>query len=187
MGNKVSNFIGHFKTITNHKLLVMKYCFKVGLYKQGILHDLSKYTWVEFSAGVKYYKGTVSPNGIQKIKEGYSKAWLHHKGQNKHHFEYWIDYGLKEEEGLKGMKMPLNYVVEMFIDRMCASKNYLKDKYRDNSPLEYYDARKEYYVMDEGTRSLLEYLLNMLSERGEILTLRYIKEILNNSNDKLLY
>lgn len=178
MGYKVKNFVGHFKTITNHKLLVMRYCFKVGLYKQGILHDLSKYTWVEFSAGIKYYKGTVSPNGIQKLEEGCSMAWLHHKGRNKHHFEYWIDYGLREEEGLKGMKMPDNYVVEMFIDRMCASKNYLKDKYTNSSPLEYYNARKEYYVMDENTIELLESLLNKLAIEGEECTLKYIKEIL---------
>lgn len=178
MGDKVRNFMGHFKTITNHKLLVMKYCFKVGLYKQGILHDLSKYTWVEFSAGIKYYKGTVSPNGIQKLEEGYSIAWLHHKGRNKHHFEYWIDYGIREEEGLKGMEMPNNYVVEMFIDRMCASKNYLKGKYTNSSPLEYYKARKEYYVMNESTRELLESLLNKLATEGEECTLKYIRKIL---------
>ena len=88
------NIVNHFKTITNHKLLVMKYCFKVGLYKQGLLHDLSKYSFVEFSAGIKYYRGYVSPNGVQKTVEGYSAAWLHHKGRNKHHFEYWIDYGI---------------------------------------------------------------------------------------------
>ena len=178
MEYKVKNFVGHFKTITYHKLLVMKYCFRVGLYKQGILHDLSKYTWVEFSAGIKYYKGNVSPNGIQKLEEGYSMAWLHHKGRNKHHFEYWIDYGLREEEGLKGMKMPDNYVIEMFIDRMCASKNYLKDQYTNSSPLEYYNARKEFYVMHESSRELLESLLNKLATEGEVCTLKYIKEIL---------
>ena len=137
---KSMNFINHFKTITNHKLLVMKYCFKIGLYKQGILHDFSKYSWVEFSAGVKYYQGFRSPNYAQKVEEGYSSAWLHHKGRNKHHFEYWIDYTLDPNDGLKGMRMPLKYVVEMFIDRMCASKNYQKDKYTDRSALEYYNA-----------------------------------------------
>ena len=106
----------------------MKYCLKVRLYKQGLLHDLSKYTWVEFSAGIKYYKGYMSPNGIQKKVEGLSTAWLHHKGRNKHHFEYWIDYGINPEEGIKGMKMPVKYVVEMFIDRMSASMNYQKEK-----------------------------------------------------------
>lgn len=169
------NATNHFKTITNHKLLVMKYCFKAGLYKQGLLHDISKYKWVEFSAGVKYYQGNVSPNGVQKVKEGLSRAWLHHKGRNKHHFEYWIDYGVKEEEGLKGMEMPINYVAEMFIDRMCASMNYEKGRYTDKSSIIYYEARKDYYVMHDKTRAILEYLLNLLADEGEEVTLKYVK------------
>ena len=35
----------------------------------------------------------------------YSSAWLHHKGRNKHHLEYWIDY-TTNKSGLGGMKMP---------------------------------------------------------------------------------
>jgi len=176
------NIVNHFKTITNHKLLVMMYCFKVGLYKQGLLHDLSKYSIVEFSAGIKYYKGYVSPNGVQKTVEGYSSAWLHHKGRNKHHFEYWIDYGINEEDGLKGMKMPTNYVVEMFIDRICASKNYLKEKYTHTQPLSYYEKRKHYYVLHNDVRALLETLLNKLANEGEDKTFIYIKNyILKNT------
>ena len=119
----IKNMIGHLSTINNHKMLVTKTCFKVGMYKQGMLHDLSKYKPVEFMAGVKYYKGYMSPNNAQKKAEGLSTAWLHHKGRNKHHFEYWIDYGADPTQGLQGMKMPVRYVVEMFIDRMSASKN----------------------------------------------------------------
>ena len=154
----------------------MKTCFKVGLYKQGLLHDLSKYKPIEFRAGAKYYRGDVSPNGIQKREEGLSTAWLHHKGRNKHHFEYWIDYGNSLSDGLQGMKMPVKYVVEMFIDRMSASKNYLKDKYDDKSALQYYEERKDYYVIHPETRKILEFLLNMLANEGEEKTLNYIKE-----------
>lgn len=57
---------GHFKTITKHKILVGKLCFKVHLYKQGLLHDLSKYTPTEFITGIKYYKGTYSPNSAER-------------------------------------------------------------------------------------------------------------------------
>ena len=32
-----------------------------------------------------------------------------HKGRNKHHLEYWIDYSINKT-GLYGMKMPLRYV-----------------------------------------------------------------------------
>ena len=70
----------HFCTITHHKILVMKGCFRVGLYRQGLMHDLSKYGWTEFRVGAKYYQGTRSPNNAEREKLGYSSAWLHHKG-----------------------------------------------------------------------------------------------------------
>ena len=73
------NIWGHFRTITQHKLLVMKACFYVGLYKQGLLHDLSKYSPSEFGVGCRYFQGTRSPNNAQREAEGCSTAWLHHK------------------------------------------------------------------------------------------------------------
>ena len=76
----------HFLTITQHKLLVMQNCFRVGLFKQGLLHDLSKYSPAEFLTGVHYYQGDRSPNAAEREEKGYSSAWLHHKGRNKHHF-----------------------------------------------------------------------------------------------------
>ena len=85
------NLKGHFSTITHHKMLVMKTCFKVGLYKQGLLHDLSKYTPIEFIPGVIYYQGDRSPINREKELKTCSRGWLHHKGRNLHHFEYWID------------------------------------------------------------------------------------------------
>ena len=46
--------IKHFQTITKHKILVMQECFRVGLYRQGLLHDLSKYGWTEFRVGCRH-------------------------------------------------------------------------------------------------------------------------------------
>ena len=60
----------HFKTITHHKLLVMQGCFKVGLIKQGLLHDLSKYAPAEFLTGIRYYQGTRSPNAAEREIKG---------------------------------------------------------------------------------------------------------------------
>ena len=117
----------------------MKECFKVGLYRQGLLHDLSKYSPTEFLVGCRYYQGNRSPNNAEREATGYSKAWLHHKGRNKHHYEYWIDYSVDPGEGIIGLKMPLQYVVEMFMDRIAASKTYQGDAYRDSHPLEYYE------------------------------------------------
>ena len=87
---KLGNMIKHFCTITRHRLLVCKHCFKLGLYWQGLTHDLSKYSPEEFWTGVRYYQGDRSPNAAEREVIGFSKAWLHHKGRNKHHFEYWI-------------------------------------------------------------------------------------------------
>lgn len=170
---------GHFRTITHHKNLVMMGCFRLGLYKQGLLHDLSKYSPTEFWVGCKYYQGTQSPNNIERSVVGYSSAWLHHKGRNKHHLEYWIDYCVTDEKGqhkgMGGMKMPLKYVVEMFVDRVCASKNYQKEQYTDQSTLVYYEKGQEAYMMHKDTRAMLEYLLTMLAVCGEKETFSYIK------------
>ena len=174
------NVWGHFRTITNHKILVMKNCFKVGLIKQGLLHDLSKYAPSEFIVGCRYYQGTRSPNNAEREDKGYSSAWLHHKGRNKHHYEYWIDYSI-HGKGLAGSPMPEKYVVEMFMDRIAASKNYMKEAYTDRSPLEYYLGGAEYHVIHEDTKALLEKLLYMLAEKGERYTFLYIRKyILKN-------
>lgn len=166
----------HFITITKHKILVMKECFRVGLYAQGLLHDLSKYGWTEFRIGCRYYQGTRSPNNAEREEKGYSSAWLHHKGRNKHHYEYWIDYSLDGCRMLTGMKMPVKYVVEMFLDRIAASKVYKREMYRDSDPLDYYRSGKAGDMMHPDTRKLLEKLLQMLADEGEEKTYRYIKE-----------
>lgn len=165
----------HFCTITHHKFLVMRHCFRVGLYRQGLLHDMSKYGFTEFLVGCKYYQGTRSPNNAEREKKGYSSAWLHHKGRNKHHYEYWIDYSTEPEKGLAGMRMPTKYVIEMFMDRVAASKIYLKDAYNDRSPLEYYEGGILYAMIHKDTQKLLEKLLHMLAEQGEEKTFAYIR------------
>ena len=131
----MANIWGHLKTITKHKIAVTKLCFRCGLYKQGLLHDLSKYSWVEFSAGARYYQGNRSPIDREKEVKGYSLGWLHHKGRNKHHWEYWLD---NAADGIQPLEMPLNYVIEMYCDRTAASKIYMKDAYHDGSAYEYF-------------------------------------------------
>lgn len=182
LSNLLKNAKGHFSTINAHKFLVMKHCFKVGLYKQGLLHDLSKYSPIEFIPGVIYFQGDRSPNNAQREIEGYSSAWLHHKGRNKHHFEYWIDYSTDKSKGLLGMKMPVNYVVEMFCDRVAASKIYYKDDYTDRSSLDYYNKGCHRYVMHPECNALLFKLLTMLAEKGEDYTFKYIRhKVLKNA------
>ncbi|MGN0485119.1 MAG: DUF5662 family protein [Lachnospiraceae bacterium] len=173
----------HFRTIHHHKMLVMKGCFKVGLYRQGLMHDLSKYSPVEFWNGCRYYRGTESPNNEERRQKGYSAAWLHHKGRNKHHMEYWIDYGMTSDRKMCGMKMPLRYVVEMVVDRISASKNYLKDQFQNDSPLQYYENSKDHYIIHPDTNRLLGDLLRMYAEKGEEETFSYIKNVLLKQED----
>lgn len=165
----------HFKTITHHKFMVMKGCFSVGLYRQGLLHDLSKYMPSEFLVGAKYYQGTQSPNNAERKEKGYSSAWLHHKGRNKHHYEYWMDYSAHAGDGIIPARMSDNYIVEMFIDRIAASKNYNKEKYTDEDPLKYYLSGNPGNFMHKDTKRKLEKLLYMLAERGEAYTMQYIR------------
>ncbi len=171
----LKNARGHLRTINRHKRLVMHYCFKAGLYRQGIMHDLSKYSPTEFLVGVKYFSGTRSPNAIEREKLGYSGAWLHHKGRNKHHFEYWIDNRPDGDRNMAGVKMPVRYVVEMFCDRIAACRVYLGEKYTDASPYEYYERSHAHYMIHPETDKLLYRLLVILRDYGEEKAFAYIR------------
>ena len=175
---KIMHIWKHFCTITEHKILVMKGCFQVGLYRQGLLHDLSKYSPTEFIVGAKYYQGDRSPNAAEKEEKGYSSAWLHHKGRNKHHYEYWTDTDLANRKSMVPVKMPLHYAVEMFIDRIAASKVYQGKNYTDRSALDYYNRTKDIMLLHPDTKELLEDLLFRLAEKGEKETFSYVKNVL---------
>lgn len=179
---KLINIWNHFKTITKHRMLVCRHCFQIGLYRQGLTHDLSKYSPEEFFTGVRYYQGTRSPNAAEREDLGYSKAWLHHKGRNKHHYEYWIDISVRKEEGLVGNKMPLRYVAEMICDRIAACEVYKGKAYTSAAPLEYYEFTKKHITIHPETRALLERLLIMLKDRGEKETFRYLRELLKQGD-----
>ena len=172
----------HLKTITHHHNLVMVNCFRCGLYWQGLTHDLSKLSPIEFWSGAKYYQGDRSPNNAQREAIGYTAAWLHHKGRNRHHLEYWIDYSTDEKSPMTGMRMPEKYVAEMVCDRIAASKTYLKDKYTDASPWEYYAAGKDQLMLHPETRRMLEACLTILKDEGEDALFSYIRrELLGRS------
>lgn len=166
--------VKHFVTITRHRNVVIKHCFKAGIFWQGLRHDLSKYTPTEFVPGMKYYTGTRSPNEGERDKYGYSLAWIHHKGRNKHHFEYWTDYNPKSKV-VEPVRMPVRYVAEMFCDRVAAGKIYKGDSYTDQSPIEYFMGGKARRVIHPETSDLLEQLLTMLAEKGEKETFAYLK------------
>ena len=167
----------HLRTVGRHRRLVRHYCLRLGLVWQGLTHDLSKYSPTEFWRSARYYQGYRSPNDQERKENGVSLSWLHHKGRNKHHLEYWIDY-TTNKSGLGGMKMPLRYVCEMVCDRVAASQIYLGDKYTDASPWQYYEKSKDHYLLHPETRALLEKLLLMVRDLGQERTFAYIRFLL---------
>lgn len=147
--------IEHFKTITHHRHLVRQYCFRLGLYYQGLTHDLSKYSPSEFWRGVKYYQGYRSPNDAERRENGVSLAWLHHKGRNRHHFEYWIDYCIADD-----------------------GKVYQGDKYTDASAYDYYEKSRGHILIHPETGELIGKMLLVLKEQGEDAAFDYVRALL---------
>lgn len=168
-------WLSHLRTINRHRFLVMKFCFRLGLYGQGLTHDLSKYSYAEFSIGAKHYTPTLSPHTEERKEKGYSSAWLHHKGRNKHHMEYWVEFDGTDKPRTRAVEMPLKYVAEMFCDRVAACKVYQRERYTDASPYEYFAKSQQHYIIHPKTKELLERLLIMLRDEGEDATFRYIK------------
>lgn len=171
----LKNLKGHLFTVLNHKAKVFCHCARAGILWQGITHDLSKFSPSEFIPGVIFFQGNRSPNEAEREKNGYSIAWIHHKGRNRHHFEYWTDYNIKTKK-LEPVKMPDRFIAEMFCDRVAASKTYMKEKYTDNAPLEYFLKAKGRRIIHPDTSKKLEFLLRMLSKKGEDYTFAYIRK-----------
>lgn len=174
------HIFSHFITITKHRHLVIKHCFLAGIGFQGLFHDLSKYSPTEFFVGAKHFLGNRSPNESERETYGYSVAWMHHKGRNKHHFEYWTDYSPTKRGIVVPVKMPYKYVVEMFCDRVAASKIYQKQNYTNSQPLEYFLRSKGKRAIHPETSDSIEFLLTMLAEKGEKETFKYIKSTLRS-------
>lgn len=164
----------HFKTITHHRLLVMAGCFRVGLYWQGLVHDLSKYSPTEFWTGAKYYQGNRSPNTAEREDKGFSEAWMHHKGRNRHHYEYWTDMN-RQTRCYESVPMPRKYLVEQVMDRRAACMVYQGKNYTAGSALAYFEKSRERELMHPKTRQELELLLTMLKEQGEKEAFRYMR------------
>ena len=169
------HIIKHFKTVTKHKKLVFVHCVRSGIPWRGLIHDLSKYSPAEFIAGAKFYDGHRSPTELERKEFGYSAAWMHHKGRNRHHFEYWTDYNPNTKQ-LEAVKMPVKYVKEMFCDRVAAGKVYLGDKYTNDNPIDYFLKGRAKDAMHPQTAELLGRWLSLLQKEGEASVFREIRK-----------
>lgn len=177
------SFWGHLCTITRHRHMVIRHCWKAGIFWQGLRHDLSKYSPTEFFQGVRYYQGNRSPNEAEREDLGYSLAWMHHKGRNRHHFEYWCDYNPVTKQ-VEPVQMPMRYLAEMFCDRVAASKIYKKEQYDQTCPLVYFqnsNARKR-GLLHLNTASELMELLEILAQQGEKAAFAELKKRVRQRN-----
>ena len=168
------HLIKHFRTITKHRHMVLGLCIKAGIPIRGLLHDISKYSPTEFLEGARFYLGFKSPTEREREVYGYSKAWMHHKGRNRHHFEYWTDYNVETKQ-LEPVKMPIKFVKEMFCDRVAAGRVYLGKDYTNDNPINYFLRGRAKSAMHPETAALLESWLLLLQKEGEAAVFKKIR------------
>ena len=172
----IKNIVLHFNLVNKHRFLVFKLSIKAGIPFRGLVHDISKYSPIEFFESVKYFNGNKSPISYCKKDIGFSKAWLHHKGRNKHHHEYWYDYKAPIESPI----MPYKYVVEMICDTLAAGMTYQGKKW-DNS------YQLKYYMEDRKTNKINTIIDKILIEVYTDISKNGIEKVLNKNNLKEIY
>lgn len=151
----------HFKLITTHKWYVFKNCCKAGIIWRGIKHDMSKYSPIEFFESVKYFTGEDSPINLCKEINGVSKAWLHHKGRNSHHYEYWQD---NFDQGGKALEMPFLDAVELICDYIAAGQAYQKKNFTYKGEYEWWiNKSKNPLAMHPNTKRFIDIMLKVMS------------------------
>jgi len=158
----MSKYWRHFKTVCKHKWYVFKECRACGFTWLGIVHDLSKFGPSEFISSARHFQGDRSPIDAEKEKLGYSKAWLHHKSHNKHHWEYWTDFA--DDGSVIANELPFKYLVEMICDWIGAGKAYRKEEWTPDEPLKYYNKVEDKLHLHLYTKGEFVFLLSLISQ-----------------------
>jgi len=159
---KLSNIFKHLWLITKHRHRVFLLCTKCGLFWRGLLHDLSKYSCVEFWESAKFYTGYRSPISICREVKGYSLAWLHHKGRNRHHIEYWYD-----EDSILQAVVPYKFAVEGICDKIVATKIYRGKSFELSDVLLHWNRMKSKLHANEKVLQFYDKVLTDLKDYGE--------------------
>lgn len=172
----MKNIIGHFKNIFVHKWWVFYYACKLGIPWQGFIHDLSKFSWTELAESIRYYQGNKSPIPVAKNNNGYSEAWQHHKGINKHHYEYWID---NRDETIYLIKIPYKYVLEMLADWLGAFRTYRGYENFEEEKNWWLNSMSHYKLMNGSTKTLIHLLLDKFAEDKSLkgINSQYVKDL----------
>lgn len=176
--NIVVKTLKHFHTVNKHRFYVFIYACKAGIPFRGLVHDLSKYSITEFWGSVKYFDGHRSPIYFARKDKGFSEVWVHHKGRNKHHFEYWEDVSA---EGRYVTYIPYKYLVECICDKIAATRVYNGKNFNDRQPLDYWlKADKNSAIMiHEKTAKFVETILTTVATDGinKALKPKYLKRV----------
>ena len=172
----VRKFFGHLHVVNKHRFKVFCLCCRAGVVWRGLTHDLSKYSCTEFFESVRYFVGDRSPIMVCKKVNGYSKAWLHHKGRNKHHHEYWYDYAAPDKTPI----IPYSYFVEMVCDMLAAGMTYQGKKWNNEYELNYWMNKIEECKINPKLDFLLTKIFTDISSEG-------VKKVINKKNLKELY
>lgn len=159
----IKNAIKHFIVITHHKLVVFKLSIKAGIPFRGLVHDLSKYSPTEFINGAKYFnQGKGSPIALEKKEKGYSEAWLHHKGRNKHHPEYWYDINAEKSMPI----IPFEYMCELICDQLAAGIVYAGKNWTKERQLKYWNEHKEKAPLNDKLKLFVTEIFTEVSKNG---------------------
>lgn len=164
----LKKILGHLRTVTKHRYYVCIECFRVGLYWQGLVHDLSKYSLAEFPVSAKFYQGDRSPLGIERQEYGFSKVWAHHLNYNKHHFQHWLDIPEKDSRCIP-IEMPYRYALEMACDFIGAAKTYKGIPLDKNEPLRHWNESVDKKFIHPKTVALLQGFFEHYAETGKLL------------------
>ena len=170
---KISNLFKHIGLVIRHKHKVFINCAKCGILFRGIVHDLSKFTPTELFESARHYQGNRSPIGACRRATGVSYAWLHHKGRNKHHIEYWLDPDCPVTP-----LMPYKYAVECVCDKIAATKTYAGKNYDESMPILHWHKYGNKVDGNPKTMAFIERVFEDLSLHGEkyVLNKKYMKK-----------
>ena len=183
--NLTEKIVKHIALVSKHRWIVFKYAVKAGIPWRGLLHDLSKFSPTEFFESIKYYNGKRSPLHECREQIGYSKAWLHHKGRNKHHFEYWEDMSKSKRFGVF---LPYKYMVEAVCDKISAGMVYAGDKWNQREPYEYWTnvEKKAPVEKHPGSIEFMDIVTKKIADEGldSAINRKYLKQLYKEIADK---
>jgi len=143
--------------VLRHKWFVFTECCKLGIWWQGVTHDLDKFRpsmWFPYVD--VFYGNKPSPrdhsgyyDDSKVEKEPFLLAWLGHIHRNKHHWQYWVL--LHDDGGQSTFPMSDRYRREMLADWRGAGRAQGKPDTKT-----WYEKNKNHMILHEKTRNWIE-------------------------------